>query len=54
MKLAVINSYDGYTVRPILRYVAGRAVAPRIANRGRLIGAGAVTWLDDEDVLRSA
>jgi hypothetical protein len=53
-ELAKISSFDGYSARPILRYVAGRAVAPRVANQGRLIGAGPVTWPDDEDVRRSA
>ncbi len=53
-ELAKINSYDGYNMRPILRYVAGRAVAPRIANQGRLIGSGVVTWPGEEDVRRSA
>ena len=45
-ELARIESFDGYNVRPILRYVVNRAVAPRIANRGTPIGAGAVTWYD--------
>jgi hypothetical protein len=53
-ELAKISSYDGYTVRPILRYVAGRAVAPRIANRGRPIGAGTISWPDEGDIRRSA
>ena len=53
-ELAKISSYDGYSAAPILRYVAGRAVAPRIANQGRLIGAGPVCWPDEQDVRRSA
>jgi hypothetical protein len=50
-EIARIESFDGYNVRPILRYVMNRAVAPRIANRGLPIGAGAVTW---HDISRSA
>lgn len=40
--IAKIESLDGTAVRPILKYVVGRAVAPRIANRGTPIGAGSV------------
>lgn len=43
-EIARIESFDGYNVRPILRYVVSRAVAPRVANRGLAIGAGAVAW----------
>jgi glycosyltransferase involved in cell wall biosynthesis len=53
-ELAKIDSFDGYSVRPILRYVAGRAVAPRIANRGRVIGAGMVSWPGEREVRRTA
>jgi glycosyltransferase involved in cell wall biosynthesis len=42
--LAAIESFDGTAMRPILKYVVGRAVAPRIANRGTPIGAGRVEW----------
>jgi len=45
-EMARIGSLDGSTMRPILRYVANRAVAPRVANRGIPIGAGSITWLD--------
>jgi hypothetical protein len=45
-EIAKIESLDGSTMRPILRYVVGRAVAPRIANRGTPIGAGRVEWHD--------
>jgi hypothetical protein len=44
LELARIQALDGSNVRPILRYVAGRAVARRVANRGQLIGAGSVSW----------
>jgi hypothetical protein len=44
LELARIEALDGSNVRPILRYVASRAVAPRVANRGVLIGAGRVSW----------
>lgn len=40
--IAKIESLDGTAMRPILKYVVGRAVAPRIANRGTPIGAGPV------------
>ena len=53
-ELAKIDSYDGYSAAPILRYVAGRAVAPRIANLGRTIGAGPIVWPDDQDIRRTA
>jgi hypothetical protein len=42
--IAAIEALDGTTMRPILKYVVGRAVAPRIANRGTPIGAGRVEW----------
>jgi len=42
--IATIESFDGTAMRPILKYVVGRAVAPRIANRGTPIGAGRVEW----------
>lgn len=42
--IAAIAAFDGTTMRPILKYVVGRAVAPRIANRGTPIGAGLVEW----------
>ncbi len=45
-ELAKIIALDGTTMRPILKYVASRAVAPRQANRGQLIGAGDVTLVD--------
>lgn len=45
-EIAKIESLDGYTMRPILKYVVGRAVAPRIANRGTPIGVGPVEWPD--------
>jgi hypothetical protein len=44
VEIAKIESLDGSTMRPILRYVVGRAVAPRIANRGTPIGVGRVEW----------
>jgi len=44
LELARIEALDGSNVRPILRYVASRAVAPRVANRGVPIGAGRVSW----------
>jgi hypothetical protein len=53
-ELAKIDSYDGYSAAPILRYVAGRAVAPRIANQGRTFGAGPVVWPDEQDIRRTA
>jgi hypothetical protein len=43
-EIAKIESFDGSTMRPILKYVVGRAVAPRIANRGTPTGAGTVQW----------
>jgi hypothetical protein len=43
-ELAKVRSLDGSSMRPILRYVLNRAVAPRVANRGLDIGAGPVTW----------
>ncbi len=46
-EIAKIESLDGSNMRPILRYVVDRAVAPRVANRGRPIGAGSVAWYDD-------
>lgn len=42
-ELAKVAALDGSNMRPILRYVMNRAVAPRIANRGLPIGAGSVT-----------
>lgn len=48
-EIAKIASLDGSTMRPILKYVVGRAVAPRIANRGVPIGAGLVEWPDLRD-----
>lgn len=42
--IAAIESLDGTAMRPILKYVVGRAVAPRIANRGTPIGSGPVEW----------
>lgn len=45
-ELARIEALDGSNMRPILRYVVNRAVAPRIANRGLPIGAGPVRWYD--------
>lgn len=45
-ELAKIISLDGSSMRPILRYVVSRAVAPRRANRGLDIGAGPVTLVD--------
>ena len=42
-ELAKIGSLDGSNMRPILRYVVNRAVAPRVANRGLPVGAGPVT-----------
>ncbi len=45
--IAKIESLDGTAMRPILKYVVGRAVAPRIANRGTPIGAGRVERLGD-------
>ncbi len=45
-EITKIASFDGTAMRPILRYVAGRAVAPRIANRGTPIGVGPVEWHD--------
>jgi len=42
--IATIESFDGTAMRPILKYVVGRAVAPRIANRGTPTGAGTVQW----------
>lgn len=35
VELARVAALDGSSVRPLLRYVADRAVAPRVANRGR-------------------
>lgn len=43
-EIAKIESLDGSMMRPIVKYVAGRAVAPRIANRGTPIGVGRVDW----------
>ena len=42
--IAKIESFDGTAMRPILKYVVGRAVAPRIANRGTPTGVGTVQW----------
>ena len=47
-EIARVASLDGSTMRPILRYLLNRAVAPRVANRGLLIGAGSVTLHDLE------
>ena len=45
LELARIEAFDGSpNLRPILRYVAGRAIAPRVANRGVPIGEGRVSW----------
>jgi hypothetical protein len=44
-ELAKVHSLDGSSLRPIIKYVVNRAVAPRVANRGVSIGAGSVTWL---------
>lgn len=46
-ELSRIAGLDGSSMRPVLRYVAHRAVAPRRANRGALIGSGAARWSDD-------
>lgn len=51
-ELARVRSLEGYDVAPILRYITNRAVAPRIANRGRPIGAGTVIWEDGPADLR--
>lgn len=51
-ELARVRSLEGYDVTPILRYIMNRAIAPRIANRGRPIGAGAVVWADGPADLR--
>lgn len=45
-EMARVSSLDGSNMRPILRYVVGRAAAPRVANRGRSIGAGPVSFHD--------
>lgn len=45
-EIAKIESLDGSNMRPVLRYVMNRAVAPRVANRGVLIGAGPVRLQD--------
>jgi hypothetical protein len=44
VEIAKIASLDGNTMRPILKYVVDRAVAPRIANRGTPIGVGQIEW----------
>lgn len=43
-ELARIAALDGSNMRPIVRYVLNRAVAPRVANRGAPIGAGAIRF----------
>ncbi|MFW6600185.1 glycosyltransferase family A protein [Propionibacteriaceae bacterium Y2011] len=43
-ELARIAALDGSNMRPLLRYVLNRAVAPRVANRGAPIGSGAVRF----------
>lgn len=58
-ELAKVRALDGSNMRPILRYVVNRAVAPRVANRGLPIGAGSITWLPpfqspSDDLQRSA
>jgi hypothetical protein len=45
-EIAKVESLDGSNMRPILRYVVNRAIAPRVANRGMPIGAGSVTIHD--------
>lgn len=50
-ELARIESFDAYNMRPIVKYIASRAVAPRVANRGLRIGAGSVV---EHDFRRSA
>ena len=51
--LAQIHSLDGSNMKTVFRYIADRAVAPRVVNRGREIGAGLVTWPhEDRDDLR--
>jgi hypothetical protein len=53
-ELAKVHSLDGSSMRPIIRYVLNRAVAPRIANRGLPIGAGDVSWHERGDEKLSA
>ena len=43
-ELARIAALDGSTMRPLVRYVLNRVVAPRVANRGVPIGAGKVDF----------
>ena len=53
-ELAKVHSLDGSSMRPLIKYVLDRAVAPRIANRGVPIGAGDITWPDRGDERLSA
>lgn len=46
-ELARIAGLDGSAMRPVLRYVVSRAVAPRRANRGARIGSGPAVWSED-------
>lgn len=43
-ELARVAALDGSNMRPILRYVMDRAIAPRVANRGVPIGSGPVRF----------
>lgn len=43
-ELSRIAALDGSNMGPILRYVMDRAVAPRVANRGRQIGSGHIRY----------
>jgi glycosyl transferase family 7 (putative galactosyltransferase) len=43
-ELARIAALDGSALRPVLRYLSGRVLAPPRANRGRPIGAGTALW----------
>ncbi|MGJ3509940.1 glycosyltransferase family 2 protein [Enemella sp. A6] len=45
-ELAKISALDGSHMRPILKYLLNRAVAPRVANRGTQPGAGEIVWHD--------
>ena len=49
-ELARVAALDGSSVRPVLRYVAGRAVARPRANRGVPIGSGPAGWAEDRSL----
>lgn len=48
-ELVRIAALDGTNARPVLKYLLHRAVAPRVANRGQIIGAGELQLIAPRD-----